>query len=92
MGKVEYSPEALEDLQKIKAYIVDNFGIDVAQKTLGKITANIRRLEEYPLLGVALAKMIDVPTLYMYVFIKKNNVFYRIEGNIVRVIRVLNER
>ncbi|MCO5385660.1 type II toxin-antitoxin system RelE/ParE family toxin [Desulfosporosinus sp.] len=29
MGKVEYSPKALEDLQRIKAYIIENFGVDV---------------------------------------------------------------
>jgi len=36
MGKVEYSPKALEDLQRIKTYIIENFGVDVAQKALGK--------------------------------------------------------
>ena len=93
MGKVEYSPKALEDLQRIKAYIVENFGIDVAQKVIGKITANVRRLEEYPLLGGALGSNIGVPTDYMYIFVEKNYIFYRIqEGNIVQIVRVLNER
>ena len=92
MGKVEYSPNALEDLQKIKAYIIENFGVDGAQKALGKITASVRRLEEYPALGVALGRMIDVPTEYMYIFIERNYVFYRIEGNIVQIVRIINER
>lgn len=92
MEKVEYSPKALEDLQRIKAYIIENFGVDAARKALGKITASVRRLEEYPVLGVALGRMIDVPTDYMYIFIERNYVFYRIEGNIVQIVRVLNER
>lgn len=92
MGKVEYSPKALEDLQRIKAYIIENFGVDAAQKALGKITASVRRLEKYPVLGVALGRMIDVPTDYMYIFIERNYVFYRIEGNKVQIVRVLNER
>ena len=92
MGKVEYSPKALEDLQRIKAYIIENFGVDTAKKVLGKITASVRRLETYPVLGVALGRMIDVPTDYLYILIEKNYVFYRIEGNIVKIVRVLNER
>lgn len=92
MEKVEYSPKALEDLQRIRAYIIENFGVDVAQKALGKITASVRRLEEYPVLGVALGRLLDVPTDYMYIFIERNYVFYRIEGNIVQIVRVLNER
>ncbi|AGA68336.1 plasmid stabilization system protein [Desulfitobacterium dichloroeliminans LMG P-21439] len=92
MGKVEYSPKAQEDLWKIRAYIIENFGIDTAQKALVKITASINRLGEYPLLGVSLSKMFDVSTDYMYLFCGKNYVFYRIEGNIVKVVRVLNEQ
>lgn len=65
MGKVVYSPKALEDLQKITTYIIENFGVDAAQNALGKITTNIRRLGEYPVLGVSLKKIFDVPTDYM---------------------------
>ncbi len=92
MGKVEYSPKALEDLQGIKAYIIENFGVDTAQKVLGKITASVRKLEEYPISGVMLGRMIDVPTDYMYIFIERNYAFYRTEGNIIKIIRILNER
>ena len=92
MRNIEYTPKALEDLQRIKLYIVENFGVETAQKTVGKITAGIRRLEEYPLSGVALRKMFDVPTDYMYIFIERNYVFYRIQGNLIKIIRVLNER
>ncbi|SCX93289.1 type II toxin-antitoxin system RelE/ParE family toxin [Alkaliphilus peptidifermentans] len=92
MWKVDYSPKALEDLQSIKAYVIENFGVDTAHKALGKITASVRRLEEYPLLGMSLGKMIDVSTDYMHIFIEMYYVFYRIEGNIVKIVRVLNER
>lgn len=92
MGKVEYSPKALEDLQKIKAYIIENFGVDAAQNALAKFTGGVRRLEEYPALGVDLGKMMGVPTEYMYIFIEKNYIFYRIEGNRVLIVRILNER
>jgi toxin ParE1/3/4 len=92
MPKVEYSPKALEDLQYINDYIITNWGQDSAQKILKKITANIRRLEEYPVSGVELGKLIDVQTDYRYIFSEKNYAFYRIEYEKVQIVRVLNEQ
>ncbi|MCC3357770.1 type II toxin-antitoxin system RelE/ParE family toxin [Bacillus sp. REN16] len=92
MLKVKYSPAALEDLQQIRDYILDNWGESVATKVLKKITSDIRRLEQYPLSGVDLGKIIDVPTEYRYLFSEKNYVFFRIELDIIRIVRVLNER
>jgi plasmid stabilization system protein ParE len=91
MPKVEYSPKALEDLQYINDYIITNWGQNIAQKILKKITANIRRLEQYPVSGVELGKLIDVQTDYRYIFLEKNYVFYRIEYEKVQIVRVLNE-
>lgn len=92
MEKVRYSPQALEDLQNIRSYIVINFDDNIAKKVINKITSDIRRLEEFPLLGVNLAKSIDVPTDYHYIFAEKNYVFYRIETDSVYVVRILNEQ
>jgi toxin ParE1/3/4 len=91
MPKVEYSPKALEDLQYINDYIITNWGQNIAQRILKKITANIRRLEQYPVSGVELGKLIDVQTDYRYIFLEKNYVFYRIEYEKVQIVRVLNE-
>lgn len=92
MPKLEFSPMALEDLQRIRNYIVTNWGENVANKILKKLTSDIRRLEEHPLLGVDLGKIIDVPTDYRYLFTEKNYVFYHLEFDKVRVVRVLNEQ
>lgn len=92
MPKLEYSPIALEDLQHIRDYIIAKWGENVAKRILKKMTTNIRRLEEHPLLGVDLGRIIDVPTDYRYLLIDKNYVFYHVEIDKVRVVRVLNER
>lgn len=92
MGKVEYSPKSLEDLHRVKKYIVENYGDEVGKKVLLKITTNIRQLEKFPASGVVLAGIVDVPTDYLYLFIAKNYIFYRIEGEAVLIIRVLNEQ
>jgi plasmid stabilization system protein ParE len=92
MPKLEYSPMALEDLQYIHSYILANWGENVAKRILKKITTNIRSLEEHPLLGVGLGKIIDVPTDYRYLFIDKNYIFYHLESDKVRVVRILNDQ
>jgi toxin ParE1/3/4 len=91
MSNIQYSPMALDDLKQISDYISDHWGEDVAKKVLKKITSDIRRLEQYPASGVDLGKIIDVPTDYRYLYSEKNYVFYRLELNMVKIVRVLNE-
>lgn len=92
MHQIEYSPMALEDLRNINDYVIANWGESVANKTLEKITSDIRRLGQYPTLGVDLGKIIDIPTRYRYIFSGKNYVFYYVEVEKIRIVRVLNER
>ncbi|HHX62801.1 MAG TPA: type II toxin-antitoxin system RelE/ParE family toxin [Epulopiscium sp.] len=92
MHQIEYSPMALEDLREISNYLISNWGESLAKKALGKITSDIRRLGKYPALGVDLGKTIDVPTKYRYIFSEKNYVFYYVETNKIRIVRVLSER
>lgn len=92
MPKLEYSPMALEDLQYIRDYIMANWGESIAKRILKKITADIRRLEIYPLSGVDLGKIIEVPTDYRYLYTEKNYIFYHLEVEKVRVVRILNEQ
>lgn len=92
MPNVEYSPKALDDLLKISDYITENWGERIAKQKLKKITTDIRRLEQFPLSGVNLGKIIDVTTDYFYIFIEKNYVFYYLEKDKIRIIRVLNEK
>lgn len=92
MLKLEYSPMALDDMQHLRDYIIAKRGENVAKRILKKMTLDIRRLEEYPLSGVNLGEIIDVPTDYRYMFTEKNYVFYHLEVDKVRVVRVLNEQ
>lgn len=92
MPILEYSPMALNDMQHLRDYILTNWGENIAKKILKKMISDIRKLEEYPLLGVDLGKIIDVPTDYRYLVTEKNYVFYHLEVEKVRVVRVLNEQ
>lgn len=88
---MEFSPRALADLRQLNDYLVTNWGEPTSGMVLKKITSDIRRLEQSPLSGVALGKLLDVPTDYRYLFSEKNYVFYRLEYDKIRVVRVLNE-
>lgn len=92
MAKVKYTPKALEDLQMVKSYIAGQFGTDIAKKGVQMITAAVRQLERFPEEGPRLQKLIDYPTEYHYLVVKQNYIFYRIEGDLVRIIRILNEK
>ncbi len=92
MPKVEFSPLALEDLQEIRHYITTYWDEKISKRILKKIMTEIRVLEENPKAGVNLAKVIEVPTDYRYLFTEKNYVFYRLGFDKIRVVRILNER
>ncbi len=92
MSRIEYSPLALDDLISINDYIIENWGNNVADRKLMKIISDIKRLDEYPMLGVSLGKIIESTTEYRYIFTEKNYIFYHIELDKIRIIRVLNEK
>ncbi|MCC2879126.1 type II toxin-antitoxin system RelE/ParE family toxin [Lachnoclostridium pacaense] len=92
MYKLEYAPRATDDMARVKEYITLQHGATVARKSLRKLTSSARRLEKFPEEGPSLEGMIMVPTDYRYLYIKPNYLFYRIEGNTVKVVRVLNEQ
>lgn len=92
MPKLMYTPKALDDLQGVKAYVSRQFGEDKAKVSVKEITSTVRQLETFPDEGPNLEELIGYPTDYHYLVVKPNYVFYRIEGNTVRVIRILNEK
>lgn len=92
MYTVQISPLAKEDLIRTKNYLDEFFGSEVAESQIKKVIESITKLQEYPLMGRPLTNMIDVPTDYMYFVVEKNYVFYRVEDQIVRIIRILNSR
>lgn len=93
MRRIVYSPAALADLQNIKATILENFGDEeIAVKSLQKLMKRIDGLVDFPGMGLELQRVTGIQTDYQYLFCKPDYVFYRIEGDIVRIIRVLNEK
>ena len=82
----------MDDIARVKEYITLQHGANVAKKGLQRLTSSARRLEKFPEEGPGLDALILVPTDYRYLYIRPNYLFYRIEGNCVKVVRVLNEQ
>lgn len=92
MYKIMYAPKALQDLQAIKTYITANFGADKAKSCVEDLTKTVRQLEAFPEEGRRLEELLDYPTDYCYLFVKPDYIFYRMEENTVRIVRILNEK
>lgn len=92
MPKLIYTPKALDDLQGIKIYVSRQFGEGKAKACAKEIISTAKQLELYPEEGPCLEDLIEYPTDYHYLVVKPNYVFYRVEVDTVRVIRILNEK
>jgi len=92
MPKLIYTPKALDDLQGIKTYVAKQFGENRAKTSVKEITSTAKQLEAFPGEGPRLEELIEYPTDYHYLVVKPNYVFYRVEGDTVRIIRILNEK
>lgn len=92
MVAIEYSSKSLEDMQQLRSYIETNWGEDVATKVLRNMLKDIERLADFPLSGADLSHIINVSTTYRYVFSEKNYVFYRIDLDRIRIVRIIGEQ
>ena len=92
MYKVQISPLAKEDLIKIKVYLEEEFDVEIASEKIRQLLDSIRKFEMFPLLGRPLMNVIDIPTDYMYFVVEKNYVFYRLEKETVKIIRIIDTR
>ncbi len=92
MHKIEYSPEAIRDMLNIKNNVSLHCDDNIANDLIDKITDSIKNLGQYPFLGADLGKMLEIPTEYRYFYIEKNYIFYYIEKETVKIVRVINER
>ena len=93
MAKLNLSPTANDDLLSIKTYIEKELGNPTAAtNTVAKITKRLRLLEEFPLSGTSLEKVVGFETDYRFVISGNYISFYRYLGDTVFVDRVLYAR
>ena len=92
MKQVDITPRAHDDLADLKMYLLMEFGETCAKRVLGAIYDDIEKLAVFPEMGVNILAKHGIISDYLCLVTHKNCVFYRIEDEAIRVIRVLDER
>ncbi len=93
MYKLKISPEAKDDLAKIKGYISQELCNPQTEINLvSKITEKIRGLTEHPRIGAPLSSVLDIQTDYRFLVCDNYLIFYRYEDEFVFVSRIIYGR
>jgi plasmid stabilization system protein ParE len=82
--KIKYSPDARDKLREIKQ--------DLGEKITEIIVRGINGLSDNPRKCPTVENMLGVPNPYYFLHIQHNYVFYRIDGDIIYITDIYNER
>ena len=91
--RIEVTNDARNDLRQIREYISVELGNEnSASRTVGSIVKSIGSLRAMPEIVAPLSARVSIKTDYRYLVCGNYNVFYRIETDSVKIVRVLNAR
>lgn len=93
MTEIKFSPEAVNDLRQIRAYISEElYSEEAAVNTLSNIIKRIRILAQYPECGAPLSSIVNFETDYRFLVCGNYTAFYRVEEQTVYIVRILYGR
>ena len=93
MTEIQFSPQAISDLQEVKAYITEElYNEQAAINTIAMIMKRIRMLVDFPESGASLSSIIGFETDYLFLVCGNYTTFYRVEDTTVYIVRVLYGR
>lgn len=91
--RLEYAPEALDDIQETKRYIATVLKNRSAANRITKmIVSNCRLLKEQPEIGMSVEARTGCSSDLRYLVCESWLAFYRIQDDTVRVVRVIDGR
>lgn len=90
---LRYTPEALRDLQETKRYISKVLGNPkAAARITRKIMDTCAHLKQHPQLGASIEVKTGKSSDIRYLLCENHIAFYRIDGNIISIARILDGR
>lgn len=92
MKRLEYSPEAREQLLDLKLELTFEYGEVFATRVLTRMMRNIRGLTVFEKKGISVSAALGIPCDYRYLYTEHNYVFYRIEQDTIKVVTILHEK
>lgn len=91
--KLIFSPEALADIGQIRQYISVNLkNKSAAKRVVNMIAHSCEQLESQPHLGMSLEARTGYHSDLRYLLCESWLAFYRIQGDTVRIVRVIDGR
>lgn len=90
--QVEWATRAQNDLAEVLRYIVDKFGMNTAVRVNGEILEDVNNLSRFPLLGRTIFTEPNSGLDYRSLSLKKSSAIYIIEGDVVKVVMLWNNR
>ena len=91
--KLQYTPEAIQDIKEIKSYIRHVLHNPTAAKRIGKaILDNCSQLKQYPYSGMSLREKTDYETDLRVLVCENYLALYRVEENMISVSRIFDGR
>ena len=93
MFEIKIAPQAAADLLEIKDHIEKELQNPIAARnTVSKIIETYENLTAFPNGGMSVEKYLSFPTDYKFVLANNYSIFYRIEDEVIRIIRILYSR
>ena len=90
--KIAYSTKALSKRKAIKYEVRKKFGPTVADKVSAHISKRIASLKRFPQMGASLRTNYHLECDYYILFVEHNYFVYRIQGDIILILEVFNEK
>lgn len=88
-NKINWTLEAEEDFKQILEFLSHNWNNKIALIFIDKVDQNIRRIQHSPKLH---AKINKEKQIRKCVITEQNSLFYRIEGNVITLLRIFDTR
>lgn len=89
-NNINYSPEALKDLDEIWEYISENlYNTKAAESTVNRIINSIDKLEDFAEIGRRLSEVVNIDLDYRFLVSGSYLVFYRAYNSDVYIDRIL---
>ena len=88
----QLTTSAKEDLLQLTVYLINEFGVDQANKALLRIRKEIEQLLTYPLLGVIPRYRSLRLQGYRYFIVEKHYIFYKIQDSVITIIRIIHQK
>jgi toxin ParE1/3/4 len=87
MAELEYSVDAVADIDAITAFSVEQFGKAVADAYLAGLEAACNQLRLYPEMAATYPRLRPAMRCLIY---RRHRIFYRLTGETVLIVRILH--